>query len=256
MNFTTIPNTLVLVFSLMTALVFAQRPRQISIWVVDERDKAVEGAEVQVRYMATVRQGDKEYRVPMELADPQTTDANGRCKMRLEDVSWSLAAVQAHRPGMNTEEAMKLYDDAPTEPSKLEAFEREVKELVERYSSAHELLDPEMDANQLITLKMKKTIKVTGRVQVDGKPLAKAFVSILSPQTEIDQLFPRSSPSQTDDTGRFSFYSIPGEFNRARIVVERAKGNRVLDLTDVSAESTPDGLQFEFETSASDYVLK
>lgn len=241
---------------LMPALVFAQRPRQISIRVVDERDKSVEGARVSARYLATVREGNKEYRFPIELAAPQTTDANGRCTMILEDDSWSLAAIEAHRPGMTTEERDKLYDDAPTEPSKIEAFEREVKDLVERYSTAHQLLDPEMDANQLITLTMKKTIKVTGRVHVDGKPLPKALVSIFSPQTQIDQLFPRSCPSLTDQTGRFSFYSIPGELNRARIVVERANGNRVLDLTGVSAKPTPDGLRFEFETIASDYLLK
>jgi hypothetical protein len=256
MNSKTIPFAFILVLCLMQALVFAQRPRKISIRVVDERDKSVEGAEVCARYLATIHEGNKEYRVPIELAAPQTTDANGRCKMILQDVSWSLAAIEAHRPGMKTEDAIKLYDDAPTEPSKLEAFEREVKDLVERYSTAHRLLDPEMDANQLITLRMKKTIKVTGRVHVDGKPLAKALISIFSPQTQIDQLFPRSSPSLTDETGRFSFYSIPGELNRARVVVERANGNRVLDLTGVSAQPTPDGLRFEFETIASDYLLK
>ena len=256
MNSKTIPNAFVLVLCLMPALVFAQRPRQISIRVVDERDKSVEGAEVHARYLATVREGNKEYRIPTELGDPQTTDANGRCKMILQDVSWSLAAIEAHRPGMTTEERDKLVDDAPKEPSNLEAFEREVKDLVEQTSTAHQMLSPEMDANQLITLKMKKTIKVTGRVRVDGKPLAKALVSIFSPPTQIDQLFPRSSPSRTDDTGRFSFYSIPGELNRARIVVERANGNRVLDLTGVSAQPTPDGLRFELETIASDYLLK
>ena len=47
-----------------------------------------------------------------------------------------------------------------------------------------------------------------------------------------------------------------GELNRARVVVERANGTRVLDLTGVSAQSTPDGLRFEFETIASDYLLK
>ncbi len=256
MNSKTIPFASVLVLCLMQPLVFAQRPRQISIRVVDERDNSVEGAEVRARYLATVHQGNKEYRVPMELAAPQTTDANGRCKMILQDVSWSLAAIEAHRPGMKTRDAINLYDDAPTEPSKLEAFEREVEELVERYSTAHRLLEPEMDANQLITLKMIKTIKVTGRVHVDGKPLAKVLISIFSPQTQIDQLFPRSSPSLTDETGRFSFYSIPGELNRARVVVERANGNRVLHLTGVSAKPTPDGLWFEFETNATDYILK
>ncbi len=57
---------------------------------------------------------------------------------------------------MKTEDAIKLNYNAPKEPAKTEAFERQVKDLVERYSSAHQLLDPEMDANQLITLKMKR----------------------------------------------------------------------------------------------------
>ena len=256
MNSKTIRNACILVLCLIPALVFAQRPREISIRVVDEHDKSVEGARVRARYLATVREGNKEYRFPIELAAPQATDANGRCTLILEDDSWSLAAIEAHRPGMKTEERDKRYDDAPTEPSKIEAFEREVKDLVERYSSAHQLLDPEMDTNQLITLKMQKTIKVTGRVHVDGKPLAKATISIFSPPAQIDQLFPRSSPCLTDHTGRFSFYSIPGELNRARIVVERANGNRVLDLTGVSGQPTPEGLRFEFDTIASDYILK
>ncbi len=113
-----------------------------------------------------------------------------------------------------------------------------------------------MDDSQTLILKMKKTIKVTGRVQVDGKPLAKALVSVFSPPNEIDQLFPRSSPSSTDDEGNFSFYSIPGELNRARIVAERPKGKRVLELTGISAQPTPDGLRFEFKTNASDYIVK
>lgn len=115
MNSKTIRNALVLVLSLMPAFSFAQRPRQISIRVVDERDKPVEGAEVSARYLATIREGDKE---------------------------------------------------------------------------------------------------------------------------------------------RFSFYAIPGELNRARIVVELANRNRVLELKDVSGQSTADGLRFDFDTNSSDYVLK
>ncbi len=99
MNNKMIRNACVLVLCLLPALVFAQRPREISIRVVDEHDKAVEGATVSARYLATVPEGSKGYRFPIELAAPQTTDANGRCKMILEDVSWSLAAIEAHRPG-------------------------------------------------------------------------------------------------------------------------------------------------------------
>lgn len=256
MNTKTICNACIFVLCLIPSSVLAQRPREISIQVVDEHENPVEGAEVSARYLATVRRGNKEYRIPMELAASQTTDANGRCTMKLERNSWSLAAIAAHRPGMLAEERDTLYDEAPTEPSKSEAFERDVKDLAERYSSAQQLLDPEIDGNQGITLKLQKTIKITGRVLIDGKPLAKAHVSIFSPPTQIDQLFPRSSPYLTDHTGRFGFYSLPGELNRARIEVERANGNRVLDLTGVSGQPTPDGLHFEFETIASDYILK
>ena len=256
MNTKSIPNASILVLCLMPAVVVAQVPRPISIRVVDEHDKAAEGAEVSARYLATVRKGNKEYRVPIALAAPQTTDANGRCTVTLEDVSWTLAAIQAHRPGMKSENAIKLYDRAPTERSKLEAFERDVKDKVERYSTAHQVLTPEMDTNQLITLKLQETIKLTGRVQIDGTPLAKATISIFSPPTQIDQLFPRSSPSSTDDAGRFCFYAIPGKLNRVRILFERANGNRVLELTDVSGQPTPEGLKFEIETHESEYLPK
>ncbi len=76
MNSKTVSNAFALVFCLMPASVCAQRPRQISIRVVDERDKSVEGAEVRARYLATVRKGNKEYRVPTELAAPQIRGSN------------------------------------------------------------------------------------------------------------------------------------------------------------------------------------
>ncbi|MEO1619285.1 MAG: hypothetical protein AAFV88_25855 [Planctomycetota bacterium] len=256
MNLKTVYFAAFLILCLAPIRVLAETRQQISVRVVDERGKPVEGAEVQARYLATVRQGAEEYRVPMELAPPQTTDANGQCKMVPHEVSWSLAAIEAHRVEMTTDEAMKLYDDAPTDPSKREAFEREIEDRLQRYSTAYRQLTPDVDANQEITLKMAKAIKVTGRVQVGGSPLAKAFVTISSPKTEIDQLFPRSSPNLTDQTGRFNFYSIPGKLDLARIVVERASGNRVLNLTDVPSKPTPAGLMFEIDTDASDYVLK
>jgi len=256
MNPKTILFALFLILCLAPTCVLAETLQQISIQVVDARGKPVKGAEVRARYLATVRQGTEEYRIPIELAPPQTTDANGQCKMVPHDVSWSLAAIKAHRVEMTTEEAMKLYDDAPTDPPKFEAFEREVDERLQRYSTAYRQLTPDMDANQPITLKMAKAIKVTGRVRVGGRPLAKAFLTIYSPKTPIDQLFPRSSPSVTDQTGQFSFYSTPGKLNQARIVVERVSGNRVLNLTDIPTKPTPAGLVFELDTDAGDYVLE
>ncbi len=123
-----ISKALGLVLCLMPALVFAQRPRQISIRVVDEDAQSVEGAEVSARYLATIRQANKESRVPMELAKPQTTDSNGECKLQLQDVSWSLAVIQAHRPGIKTEDVERIGAALSKRPE-IETFERDMKDL-------------------------------------------------------------------------------------------------------------------------------
>jgi hypothetical protein len=234
---------------------FADVPGRIRIRVVDNRGEPVEGATVAARYLETIRQNGKEHRVPMELTPPQKTDIDGRCELALHDATWSLAGLYAFRVELTTEEASKLYDDAPTDPLEREAFDRELKDRCERSSSAYQVITPEVDRDALITLKMASAIKVTGRVQVNGKPLAKAFVTIYSRKTPIDQLFARSAPVLTDSKGRFSFYSVPGDLDRARIEVERSSGNRILTLSDVASESTSTGLVFDFDTKAEDYAL-
>ena len=82
MNAKTIP--FVLALCLLPAVGFAKGARQISIRVVDERDKPVKGARVRARYLASIHEGGQEYRVPLELANPQTTDANGKCRLILQ----------------------------------------------------------------------------------------------------------------------------------------------------------------------------
>ncbi len=237
------------------ATVFAESQRSISVRVVDEQGEPVEGAEVRARYLEDVHQGEKVYRVPMELAPPQRTDANGRCALHLHQVSWLQAGLCAHRVELTTDEVMDLYDGAPADPSELERFEREINDRCQRFRSAYQILTSHQGDHQTITLKMAKAIKVTGRVQVGGRPLANAFITIYSPKMAIDELFPRSSPVLTDQAGRFSFYSVPGKLDLARIVVERRKGNRVLKLTDVPSEPTSEGLSFYFDTEVDDYEL-
>lgn len=234
----------------------AETLREITVQVVDEDGKPAGGAEVKARYLANVRQGAKEYCFPMELSRPQTTDTNGQCRLVLRDVAWSLAVIEAVRPEMKLDEALKLYDKAPREPLQREAFEREIDDRLERCSTAFQQLPPSADPSQPITLKMKKSVRVTGRIRVSEQPLPKAFVTIYSPKTQIDRLFARSSPVLTDQDGRFSFYAIPGKLNQAKIVVERESGKRVLQLAEVTAKPTPAGLTFDIDTVASDYVME
>ncbi len=235
--------------------VFADDSVHIPVRVVDEHGEPVEGATVEARYLKIIRQEGKDYPVPMELSPPQTTDVNGRCEMALHDVSWTLAGLYAHRVELTSEEAMKLCDNAPNDSLAREAFDRELNDRCRRFRSAYRILAPEPDGDTQITLKMARAIKVTGRVQVNGRPLAKAFVTIYSRKTQIDQLFPRSAPELTDDEGRFSCYSFPGTLDQARIVVERSDGNRVLTLSDIRSKPTSTGVMFELDTEAKDYAL-
>ncbi|MGB1817772.1 MAG: hypothetical protein ACPHJ3_20565 [Rubripirellula sp.] len=244
------------ILCMVPACAFAETLREITVQVVDEDGEPVEGAEVRARYLANVRQGAKEHRFPMELSRPQTTDTNGQCKLVLREVAWSLAAIKAVRPEMKVDEALKLHDKAPREPLQREAFEREIDDRLERCSTAFQQLTPSADPSQPITLKMKKSVRVTGRIRVSEQPLPKAFVTIYSPKTQIDRLFARSSPVLTDQEGRFSFYAIPGKLNQAKIVVERESGKRVLQLAEVTAKPTPAGLMFDIDTVASDYVME
>lgn len=255
MGFQTIlVSTTVLLLATQTG-VFADLPDRVLIRVVDEQGEPIEGATVEARYLETIRQDGKEYRVPMKLAPPQTTNMNGRCKLALRNVSWTLAGLHAHRVELTTEEAMKLSDDAPRDPLEREAFDRDLNDRCQRFRSAYRVLNPEPVGDAEITLKMARAIKVTGRVQVSGSPLAKAFITIHSRKTQIDQLFPRSAPELTDDEGRFSFYSVPGDLDRARIVVERSSGNRVLTLSDIQSKPTSTGVMFEFDTEVKNYSL-
>ncbi len=234
--------------------VFADGPNRISIRVVDEQGDPVADASVVARYQQIIHQNGKEFRVPMELAAPQSTDADGRCELLLYDVSWTLAAVHALRAELKTEEIMEMVDDAPTDPLAREEFLRALYERGRRFSSAYHLLTLEAKGEPLITLQMAKAIKVTGRVQVNGKPLAKAFVTIGSQPTAIDQLYSRWAPELTDHEGKFAYYSVPGDLDRARIVVERADGNRFLNLNDVRSKTTSAGLDFQFDTRAKDFT--
>ncbi|WP_372721606.1 hypothetical protein [Novipirellula sp.] len=234
--------------------VFADGPNRISIRVVDDQGDPVADASVVARYQQIIHQNGKEFRVPMELAVPQTTDADGRCELLLYDVSWTLAAISALRAELKTEEIMEMVDDAPADPLAREEFLRALYERGRRFSSAYHLLTLEAKGEPQITLQMAKAIKVTGRVQVNGKPLAKAFVTISSKPTSMDQLFSRWAPELTDQEGKFEYYSVPGDLDRARIVVERPKGNRSLMLEDVRSKTTSDGLHFELDTRAKDYT--
>lgn len=235
--------------------VFAADRQRISIRVVDEQGKPVEGVTVAARYLETVQQKGKEYPVPMELALSQTTDSSGRCQLTLEHVDWSLAALEAHCVELTSEEAMNLCDDAPLDPIKREVFDRELNDRCQRFASAYQTITSTTDLDELITLRLDKAIKVTGRVRVDGRPLEEAFVTIHSRKTQLDQLFARSAPELTNCEGRFSFYAIPGDLDRARIVAERSNGNHVLTLTDVQSERTSVGLHFDLDTQAKDYAL-
>jgi hypothetical protein len=255
-----IPKLVLLSVASLTCLaptcIRAEARQPISIQVLDEDGKPVEDAHVQVRYLATVKQDAKEYRVPMELAPAQTTDSSGQCKLELHDVDWELAAIEALRAGLSSAEVDKLYDNAPKETEKLEAFEREVKDRGQRFIAAYQVLTPDMHTDSPIIMKMAKAVKLNGHVHVDGKPLAKALLTVYSPKTQIGQLFPQSGTVLTDQQGRFDFYSIPGKLDRVRIVVERKSGNRVLDLADVPSKQTANGLVFELDTRARDYIAE
>ncbi|EMI16485.1 secreted protein [Rhodopirellula maiorica SM1] len=251
---TTLITTAVLLLATPIA-VFADAPDPIRIRVVDELGKPVEAASVQARYMKTVRQNGKDYPVAMELSPPQTTDMNGVCELTLQDVSWTLAGLYAHRAELTSDEAMKLCDDAPSDPLEREAFMRKLNDRCQRFSAAYLILHPETNRDALITLKMAKAVKVSGRVLVNGSPLAKALVTIYSRKSQIDQLFARSAPELTDHEGKFSCYSFPGDLDQARIVVERLSGNRVLTLSNIPSKPTPSGLTFELDTEAKDYKL-
>ncbi|TWU51511.1 hypothetical protein [Rubripirellula reticaptiva] len=255
MGFQTILSTTAILLLATPTGVFADLPDRIPIRVVDEQGEPIEGATVEARYLKTIRQDGKDYRVPMELAPPQTTDMNGRCELALHVVSWTLAGLYAHRVELTTDEAMKLCDDAPRDPLEREAFDRDLNDRCQRFRSAYRVLTSEPVGDAEVTLKMARAIRVTGRVQVSGSPLAKAFITIHSRKTQIDQLFPRSAPELTDDEGRFSFYSVPGDLDRARIVVERSSGNRVLTLSDIRSKPTSTGVMFEFDTEVKDYAL-
>ena len=236
--------------------VFADDRQRISIQVVDEQAKPVEGATVAARYLKTVQQIGKDYPVPMELTPSQTTDANGCCELTLGDVDWSLAGLEAHRVELTTEEAMKLCDDAPRAPVEREAFDRELNDRCQRFGSAYQVLTPNTDLDELVTLELAKAIKVTGRVRVDGRPLEEAFVTIHSRKTQVDQLFARSAPELTDHEGRFSFYTVPGDLDRARVIAERSSGIHVLTLADVPSKRTSTGFHFELDTVAKHYTLE
>ncbi|GAA5505047.1 hypothetical protein [Novipirellula caenicola] len=233
---------------------FADGRNRISIRVVDAQGDPVADASVVARYQQIVHQNGKEFRVPMELAAPQTTDADGRCELSLYDVAWTLAGVHALRAELKTEEIMEMVDDAPADPLAREQFLQALYERGRRFRSAYHLLTAKAKDEPQITLQMEKAIKVTGRVLVNGKPLAKAFVTISSKPTSMDQLFSRWAPELTDDEGKFAYYSVPGDLDRARIVVERPKGNRSLMLEDVRSKTTSDGLHFELDTRAKDYT--
>ncbi|TWU48209.1 hypothetical protein [Rubripirellula reticaptiva] len=168
---------------------------------------------------------------------------------------WTLAGIYAHRVELTTEEAMKLCDDAPQDREGRKAFDRHLDDRCQCFRSAYHLLGPDADGETLITLKMTRAIKVAGQVQVNGTPLANAFIMIHSKKTAIDQLFPRSAPELTDHEGKFSCYCFPGDLDQARIVAERPSGNRVLTLSDIQPTSTATGMMFEFDTDAKDYEV-
>jgi uncharacterized GH25 family protein len=253
MGFTKLAMVLFALLIRNPVLALAEAPPVIVVRVIDAQGKPAKGAEVRARYLASIRQEGKVYQVPMELAPPQTTDVNGRCELVPRDVSWSLAGLNAHHVEMTTDEAMELYDNAPEAPDERQAFEAMVNDQLQRYSTAYRELTPSLDLRQPITLRLEKAIKVSGRVQVNGRPLAGAFVTISSRKTAVDKLFARWAPELTDQNGSFSYYAIPGDLDRAKITVERPGSNRILNLTNVPSKRTSDGLLFEFNTQAKDY---
>lgn len=255
MNFQRIIAPITFLILAMPASGLAKDPRRISVLVVNEQNVLVEGASVTARYLQTVYQDAKEYTVPMELARPQTTNEKGRCELLLHDAVWTLAGIHAIRPELTTEEAMKLCDQAPDSPPERAAFDRELRDRCQRFSAAYQVLSPETDRKDLVTLKLVRAVKVNGRVEVNDQPLAKSFVTIYSPKTPMDQLFPRSAPVLTDQDGQFQYYSFPGELNRGRIQVERSDGNHVLELTDILSPRTESGVSIHLKTESKDYVF-
>ncbi|MEM8670955.1 MAG: hypothetical protein AAGG48_25730 [Planctomycetota bacterium] len=250
-----IRNAIVALCLLHTTVVFAEESQQVAIQVLDENGKPVEGASVEARYLETIHQNGKDYTVPMDLAERQKTDKEGRCQLTLYGVSWKLAGLSAHRVEVTTDEAIAMLEDAPKDPEKRRAFERDLDDQCQRYRSSYLLLDPDFDRDQPIALQMERSVKVSGSLHVNGKPIAKAFVTIHSQKTEIDRVFTRSSPDLTDDEGKFSGYCIPGNLDQARIVVERSDGNRVLTLSDVPSTQTATGKVYRFDTQVKDYAV-
>ncbi|TWT94489.1 hypothetical protein [Stieleria varia] len=232
----------------------AQPPRFVFVYVQDEQGKPIDGVTVEARYMQIVQQDGQEFPVPTELAKSQTTEKGGRCKLTLTTSDWSLAGLHAHRPGLTSEEISKLYDNAPSDPDELKAFEKEVNDRSRQFRAAYQLLSPDAESGALIKLKLQKAINISGQLKVDGRPLPKAFVEIHSRKDDLSQLFAHSSPELTDDQGRFDFYATPGDLDQAKIVVERPAGNHVLTVSDVQSKPTPSGLVFNFETAAKDYI--
>ena len=236
--------------SLVSLARITDASQPISVKVINKQGAPVEGAQVTARYLKIVHQDGVDYPVPMELAKPQKTDKQGRCQLNLQDVAWSLAALSAHRTELTTDEAIELSDKAPSAPQEREVFNRELSDRCQRFATAYQLLAQNRDRDTVVTLELSDAIRVSGRVRVNGTPLAKAFVTISSPKSEVDQLYPRSAPELTDRDGRFSFYAIPGALNRARIVAERASGDRVLNLSEVSGKRTARGFVYDFDTDA------
>ena len=227
--------------------------RRIQVKVVDETGKPVSGATVDARYLETTSQGGKDYHLPMDLAKSKETDSNGLCELHLNDINWSLAGLRAFRPELKTEEAEKLLGDAPKDKQEVEAYERRVNESMRRFSIGKMLLDPQTVDNTQVTLQLSSSERITGRVLLDGKPLSGAYVLIHSRSTPIDELFARNSPEITDNEGRIDYYSEPGDFDRARIVIELQKEKRVLPVASIPWTLTAGKREFVLDTNTKDY---
>ncbi len=230
-------------------------PRRIQVKVVDESGEPVSEATVSARYLATVSQNDKNYNVPLELATFQTTDLNGCCELRLKDVDWSLAGLEAVRPGLTSDEARDLLDNGPKDHKKLEAYEHEVYGRAKQFRIGFILLDPSAEDGSQLTLKLTSAERITGKVRLDGKPLVKAYVHFFSRPSPIDKLFPVTAPQRTDADGRIDYFSVPGELDRGRVVIESEQSKRVLSLTNIDWTRTTSGRELVLATNSKDYEL-